>query len=346
MSGRFEFTKQAKRQIRSMRQRGCSLREIAIAIGCSRTTLRAQGFNLGSLRRRFTKDEENRMVTMRRRGCTFQQISIALGCCQAVVRRRVRNLGPVPLLEARPVKPKTPAPKQTRRRVLALRKRGYSFEKIANVVGLSPCGVRSIVMTGEEPVVRDHPSHWEETSEDKIARVIALRRAGSSLYRIAEATGVPASTAMMILRRRGFPGRIRLLRMAGPVGSRVRGICRVRGCSVRQYGSGFCANHDAQHCQGRINKSGKLLPSNCVDCGKKILRKPQVKRCERCRRNRMNMLSKRNREYHLGYTNEQGRPVTFNCEQCGKKFRRDRKTRFCEECSAARPKMLRIQRRL
>ena len=341
MPGRFEFKKKAKRQIRSMRQRGCSLREIAIAIGCSRTTLRAKGFNLGSLRRRFTKEEENRMVTMRRHGFTLQQISIALGCCQTVVRRRVRNLGPVPLLEARPVKPKTPAPKQTRRLVLDLRKRGHSFEKIANTVGLSPCGARSIVMTGEEPVLRDHPSHWEETSEDKIARVIALRRAGSSLYNIAEVTGVPASTAMMILRRRGFPGRIRLLRMAGPVGSRVRGICRVRGCGVRHYGSGLCAKHHAQHRQGRIDKTGKLLTLHCKDCGKKLRGKPQIQRCELCRRTRKNILSKRNRDFHLGYIDKDGRPLPFICEQCGKKFRRDRKARFCEECSAARPNILR-----
>src|SRR5579864_1722769 len=149
-----------------MRKDGRSLREIAMAIGCSRATLNEQDFNLGSLRRRFTNEEVQRMASMRKRGCTLQEIAIALDCSQNAVSNHIRNLDPIPALETRPIKPKRPVPNPTRRRVIALRKRGYSYEKIANIVALAPSKVRSIVLTGGRPTSRQRPRHWERIPED------------------------------------------------------------------------------------------------------------------------------------------------------------------------------------
>lgn len=329
-----------------MRESGHTLREIAKAIGCSRTTLRAQGFNLGSLRRKFTKKEKTRMVTMRKRGSLLQEIAIKLDCSQGTVRGHVRHLGPIPALKRRPIKPKTPIPNMIRKRIVALRKRGYTFERIANLLRLVPSAVRSVVMRRGQPGPGRLRHHWQPTPEYKVARVIALRRAGSSLYHIAQLTGVSATTSMMILRRSGFPGRIRLLRMSGPMGSRVRGICRIPGCGVRHYGSGLCSTHEIHYRQGRINQHGNLLPLICEECGSKFPYTPQRKRCDRCRRVHKRTRAKHNRDYLLGYIDKNGKLLQFRCEQCGRKFRRWRKTRFCETCAEARPNMLRRERRL
>ena len=235
---------------------------------------------------------------------------------------------------------------ETRKGVVVLRKRGYTFEKIANMLGLAPCTVRTIVITGGRPPAHNPFFCSEKTSEVKIARIIALRRAGSSYAHIAEVTGVSAATAGRILKSNGFPGKIQLLRLAGPVGSRVRGICRIRGCGVRHYGSGLCSSHELQYRQGRIDRNGKLLPTACEECGRKLSRRLRRRWCQRCRRARTRMRGKRNRDYRLGYVDKDGKPLPFTCQQCGKKFRRQRKTRFCENCAVARPNMLRRQRRL
>lgn len=345
MSAKFQFTEQAIRQIRTMRKQGSTLRQIAKAIGCSRTTLQQGSFNLGSLRRKFTKEEERRMVAMRKQGSTLQEIAIALDCSESSIRRRVHRLGSIPLLRATPLKPRRPVTSKTRRRVVALRKRDWTFEEIAKVVGLAYCTVRTIVVTGGKPPARNPYHNSEKTPEDKIVRIIALRRAGSSYAYIAEQTGVSAATAGRILKTNGFPGKILLVRLAGPVGSRVRGICRVRGCGVRHYGSGMCSSHDREYRQGRVGKNGKLLPSICSVCGGKFRRSPQRRRCDRCRRTYIRIQGTRNRNYRLGYIDKDGRILPFTCQQCGKKFRRGRKTRFCESCAAARPNMLRRQRR-
>ena len=275
MSAPFTFTKEAIRRIPAMRKTGATLRQIAEAIGCSRTTLSEHVFNLGSLRRRFKKEEERTMVAMRKRGCTLQEIAIALDCSENVVRRRVRKLGPVTLLNGRSRRPWRLVPNRSRAQVVALRKRGYTYEKIANQLGLAPCTVRTIVMRGGRPPVGKRFYNGEKTPDDKIARIIALRRTGSSYAHIAGVTGVSPATVGKILRKNGFPGRIQLLRLAGPRGSRVRGICRVGACGVRHYGSGFCWYHEAQYRQGRIDKNGKLLPTTCKDCGKTFPRSPQ-----------------------------------------------------------------------
>ena len=284
------------------------------------------------------------MVVMRRRGCNLQEIAFALRCSQNAVSNHLQKHGLIPESTVGPRKPWRAVPQARRRRVIALRKRGYTYEKIANIVGLAPCTVRTIVITGGRPPVRKRVYYYEKTSDDKIVRIIALRRAGSSLAYIAAATGVSASTTGKILKNNGFPGKIRLLRLAGPVGSRVRGICRVRGCGVRHYGSGLCSAHELHYRQGRIDKNGKLLPSVCTDCGRKFPRTPQRTSCDRCRRVHRRIYSKLNRDYHLGYIDRQGRPLPFICQQCGRKFRRQRKTRFCETCAAARPDTLRRQR--
>lgn len=341
----FKFTKDVMRQIHRMRKSGCSLRQIGRAIGCSRTTLREHVPNLGRLRRRFGKEEERRMVEMRKRGCTFQEIAIALDCSQNTVSYHARRLGPIPLLNAGARKSRRPVPNETRKQVITLRKRGYAFERIANRLGLAPCTVRTIVITGGRPPAGNPFFNNEKIPEDKIALIIALRRAGSSYAYIAEKTGVSAAAAGKILRKNGFPGKIQLVRLAGPLGSRVRGICRVRGCGVWHYGSGLCSSHELQYRQGRIDKDGKLLPSVCENCGKKFPRSAQRRWCDGCRKVRTRFRWTLNRHYNLGYIDEQAKPLPFICQQCGKKFRRGRKTRFCEICARARPSMLRSQRR-
>jgi len=344
VSARFQFTEDAIRKIHKMRKSGCTLRQIARAIGCCRSTLR-EHFNLGSLRRRFTEEEKRRMIALRKQGRTVQQIAIALGIGESTVGHHVRHLGPVPLSDARPRGRWRTARMEARERVVVLRKRGYTFQKIASVVGMAYTTARAIFLAGGKRPARPHGGS-KKTSKEEIARMIALRRAGGSYAYIAGLVGVNAGTVGMILKSHGFPGKIPLLRYAGPVGNRVRGICRVPGCGVWHYGSGLCANHQLQYKQGRIEKNGRLLPSTCVDCGANFPYNPQRQRCDRCRRVHLTKLDKLNRDYRLGYIDEQGRPLPFTCEQCGKKFtRRSGKTRFCEGCAAARPNMLRRQRR-
>jgi len=344
---RFIFTKKAMRRIQSLRKRGYSLREIATVIGCSRTLLRERGFDLGSLRRRYTEQEAHRMVAMRKQGHTLQQIAIALGCSESSVRNHVRHLGPIPSLQTSPRSRPPIIPKATRMRVLRLRKRGYPFEKIANLLGMAYGTARAIVLTGGRPPAGRSRHNFRKTPEDVITRILALRREGSSHAYIADAVGVSTTTVGRILKSNGFPAKIKLQRLAGPVGRRVRGICRIKGCGVRHFGSGLCSTHQLQYRQGRIDKSGKVLPSTCIDCGAKFPRNPQRKRCERCRRAHLRKRAKWNRDCRLRYIDHQGRPLSLICQQCGKEFqRRLRKLPFCKSCAAARPNMLRRQRGL
>lgn len=345
MTAKFQFTEQAVRQIRIMRKQGSTMRQIAKAIGCSKTTLLEGGFNLGSLRRKFTQNEQKRMVAMRKQGRILQEIAAALRCSETSVRRRVANAGPIPLLAARPYKTRKPIPKDKRMRVMALRHRGHTLEKIAQMLNLAYATVQSIVITGGKPPARNPYYNLEKTPEDKIARIISLRRSGGSYAYIAQCTGVSKDTVARILRKNGFSGRIQLLRLAGPCGSRVRGLCRVPRCGVRHCGSGLCANHQHEYRQGRIDKNGKLLPLTCEQCGGKFPRNRYRRYCDVCRRVRAKLQKKRDRLLSLGYIDREGWILPFTCKLCGAKFRRSRKTRYCESCAAARPNILRRQRR-
>src|SRR5262245_51161406 len=110
-----------KHRVMAMRKKGCTVQQIAQAIGCSRTTLRKQGLKLGSLHRRFTNHEVRRMVAMRKRGWTIQKIAAAVDASPSGVSLRVSHLGPIPALKSRPCKPASEVPAATRRRIVALR---------------------------------------------------------------------------------------------------------------------------------------------------------------------------------------------------------------------------------
>lgn len=287
------------------------------------------------------------MAAMRKQGSTLQQIAIALNCSESSVRHHVRQIGPIPLLQAKPRQFRPPIPSKVRKRVVLLRKRGHPFEKIAQVLGMAYGTARAIFLAGGRPPTGRSRHNFQKTPEDVITRILALRRAGSSHAYIAESVGVSTTTVGRILKSNRFPPKIQLRRLAGPVGRRVRGICRVKGCGVRHYGSGLCSSHRLQYRQGRIEKNGKLLPSTCIGCGAKFPRSPQRERCDRCRRAHLRERANWNWAYRLGYIDRQGRPLPLICQQCGKQFRRRlRKLPFCQSCAAARPNMLRRQRRL
>ncbi len=322
-----------------MRKRGCSLREIAKTIGCSRSTLRKYGPpKLGSLLRRFKREELDRIAALRKRGLTVQEIAIAGGHSQSAVVYQVRRLG---------VAPEEPKPRRRseitddlRKRVVALHKKGHNLSRISNLTALARTTVRSIVLAGGRPPSSNRSRFRARTTKEEELRIVELRRAGSSLQRIADEVGLSNSGVLIALRRNGFPpGRITLLRLAGPLGRRVKGLCKVKGCRVRQFGAGLCTRHEAARRQGRIDKDGRSLPSRCEDCNKKIPWKRREQLCENCKRARAKILAKINRDYNKGRIDEKGRPTPSICEECGKKFHRLRKARFCESCAVARQKM-------
>lgn len=322
-----------------MRKKGSTIRQIAKAIGCSRATLGKQRLNLGSLRRKLTQDELKRIVAMRKRGCTIQQIAGAVDTAPSVVSRHVCHLGPIPALNSRSFKAASQVLTRTRQRVVALRHKGYTYWKIANMVGHACATVREIVLNNGKPPERKSWSAGRRVSQEEIARIIALRRAGSSYTHIAEALGMKSATVGKILRNKGFSGRITLVRMAGPVGSRVRGICQVPKCGVRHYGSGLCSKHELAYRKRCIDKHGKRLPSFCEDCHKRLAPSYHRRWCIPCKRARHRRLEKRKQDYLLGYVDKAGRPLPLTCEECGDKFfRGKRRARFCPVCRKTRMK--------
>jgi hypothetical protein len=337
VSARFQFTQEMKRHVMAMRKKGCSIRLMAEAIGCSSTTLLKQRLNLGSLRRRFTATELRRMVAMRQQSCTIQQIATVVDAAPSVVSRHVSHLGPV--LKSGPFKLASEVSAATRRRVVALRRSGYSYWKIANITSRACATVRAIVLSRGRPPKRKPGFTGRRVSEQEVARIIALRRAGSSYSHIAEVTGVKAGTVGKILRKHGFSGRITLVRMAGPLGSRVRGICRVSRCGVRHYGSGLCSKHAILYRKGRIDKNGRRRPSLCEACGKKLAPTCHRRWCLPCRRSREWVVAKRRQDYLLGYVDKAGRPLPLTCEECGGRFPRGKRVvRFCHTCRKTRAK--------
>lgn len=334
MSTRFEFTGEIKRCAIAMRKKGCSVRQIAEAIGCSRTTLLKQRLNLGSLRRRFTEDEVKRMVAMRKRGSTILEIAAALDATPTVVSRHVSHLGPA---KRRSFKEPSQVPAATRQRVVVLRHRGYAYWKIATMIGRAYATVREIVLSNGRPPKPRSGFVGRRVSEQEIARIIVLRRAGNSYSRIGEVMGIKSGTVGKVLRNNGFSGRITLERMAGPVGSRVRGICRIPRCGVRHYGSGLCSKHELMYRKGRTDKNGKRLPSFCEECGKRLGLSYHRRWCVRCKRKRDWVVEKRKKDYLLGYVDKAGRPLPLTCEECGRKFPRNKRVvRFCQRCRKTR----------
>lgn len=112
--------------------------------------------------------------------------------------------------------------------MIVLRKRGYPFERIANALGMAYGTARAIFLTGGKPPAgRSRHSFWR-TPKDVVARILALRREGSSHAYIADAVGVSSTTVGRFLRSNGFPGKIPLQRLAGPVVNGCEGFAASR----------------------------------------------------------------------------------------------------------------------
>jgi DNA-binding CsgD family transcriptional regulator len=163
---------------------------------------------------------------------------------------------------------------RTDNRILALRRKGYTLQEIADVVRISPATVRMrLLRSGKFPGRIPLKSQFPP---EKARMIFSMYKKGYSLRKIGDAVGYSYETVRTVLHKSGKTF----------VRSRLR--CAIKGCKEETFARDYCKIHWDRARTGRMDKKGRLIPIQrfCAKCGREFFSPPEpssAKKCMWCR---------------------------------------------------------------
>jgi DNA-binding CsgD family transcriptional regulator len=335
LTARFEFTDQMMSKARSMLKRGCSLREIAGAIGCSPTTLRSNIADPSESR--FRKVDLRRIRAMRKRGCSIDAIARAMNCSARTLVTYVHDLGSL----------NRTLSKEKLRQMATLHKEGRNLQEIAKALRTAPSTIGyHIHKLGLKAA--GNGARGKSTlpvRNDIRRRVVLLRKRGLSFWKIAVTVKLSPTTVRAIVLDGGRPWTPRRRPLWQPVSKQEE----KRTVQLRRAGSSL--QHIAQAIGISASTVGDILRRNGFPGGRIPLsrlagpvgaRVRGICSVQGCgvRHYGSGLCRNHERQYKAGRINKKGRLLPFTCEDCGVKFHYRKKLRRCRSCARERIRMM------
>lgn len=178
------------RQIVALCRRGHSVKEIAATVGCSENIVyswlaRNPGLKSDNGRYRSRKKEkrDQRIIAMYSKGFMIREIEKSTQCTGNTIYKVIHSHG-----VTRPRIHNPRVKKRRDRRILALRRQGWTFQKIGRRVGCSTGVAYQVVSASGQ-----FPPTTRKMTAAEAKRILTMRESGKTLRQIADAVNRRAS---------------------------------------------------------------------------------------------------------------------------------------------------------
>lgn len=189
------------RKIVALCRRGYSVKEIAATVGCTENIVyswlaRNPGLksNNGRYRSRKKEKRDQRIITMYSKGFMIRDIAESAQCTGNTIYKVIHAHG-----VTRPRIQRTSVKKRRDRRILALRRQGWTFQKIGRRVGCSTGVAHQVVSESGE-----FPPTTRRMTAAEAKRILALRKSGKTFKQIAAAVNRTASVVHRVTSEGGL----------------------------------------------------------------------------------------------------------------------------------------------